>query len=447
MPKHNTPQPVSMKEIFKTWWPLAASWLLMALELPALSAVTARLANPKINLAAYGGIVFPLVLIIEAPIIMLLAASTALSKDWKSYKLVWKYMMVSSGLLTLLHVVVAFTPLYYFVVEKLIGAPAEIVEPARIGLMIMLPWTWTIAYRRFNQGVLIRFGHSQSVGVGTLIRLGTNALVLGYGYLQGDIPGIIVATSAVATGVTCEAIYSGIRVKPVITQELKPAPAVEPELSWRNFIEFYTPLALTSLITLLSQPLVSAALSRMPRALDSLAVWPVISGMLFSIRSAGIAYNEVVVALLDKPHSTHNLRKFAGILVSLTSGIILIIVATPLSRIWFQDVSALSPSLTTLAKTALWFGLLLPGANTLQSWYQGAILYSKKTRGISEAVVVFLIVTLITFGIGIAWHEPPGLYIGVAGFSLGMAAQAGWLWYRSRPAMKKACERDNKFAN
>lgn len=69
---------VSMRRIVKTWWPLAASWLLMGLEGPAISAVIARLANPEINLAAYGGVVFPLTLFIEAPIIMLLAASTAL---------------------------------------------------------------------------------------------------------------------------------------------------------------------------------------------------------------------------------------------------------------------------------------------------------------------------------------------------------------------------------
>jgi len=41
--------------ILKTWWPLAASWLLMGAELPALIAVVARLPDPAINLAAYGG--------------------------------------------------------------------------------------------------------------------------------------------------------------------------------------------------------------------------------------------------------------------------------------------------------------------------------------------------------------------------------------------------------
>jgi len=102
--------------IFRTWWPLAASWMLMSLELPAVSATIARLPNPKISLAAYGGLVFPIALIIEAPVIMLLAASTVLSKDYASYQKLRRFMMLAGGSLTLLHILVAFTPLYYVVV-------------------------------------------------------------------------------------------------------------------------------------------------------------------------------------------------------------------------------------------------------------------------------------------------------------------------------------------
>ena len=40
--------------------------------------MVARLDNPDIHLAAYSGIVFPLALVIESPIIVLLTAATAL---------------------------------------------------------------------------------------------------------------------------------------------------------------------------------------------------------------------------------------------------------------------------------------------------------------------------------------------------------------------------------
>ena len=326
---------LSLARIFNTWWPLAASWVLMGAELPAVSAIVARLENPAINLAAYGGIVFPIALLIEAPVIMLLAASTALCKDMASYRLVRKFMMISGATLTGLYILVAFTPLYYVVVEGILGAPEEIVEPARIGLMIMTPWTWSIAYRRFNQGVLIRFGHPQAVTIGTIIRLSADILVLLVGYAMGSLTGVIVATSAVAMGVMSEAVYSGIVVRPVVRNELAIAPPVAEPLTWRGFFQFYIPLAMTSLLTLLALPIGSAALSRMPRALESLAVWPVISGLIFMFRSLGVAYNEVVVALLDEPLSYAGLRRFTNLLASATTAGLLLLVVTPLSMIWF----------------------------------------------------------------------------------------------------------------
>jgi len=431
-----------MQRIAQTWWPLAASWLLMGAELPALAAVIARLPEPEINLAAYGGVVFPLALIIESPIIMLLAASTALSKDWSSYLLLRRFTMRTGAVLTALHVLIAFTPLYYVVVEGIIGAPAEIVEPARIGLMIMTPWTWAIAYRRFHQGVLIRFGHSRAVGLGTALRLCADGTVLAIGYSVGTVPGIVVATSTVIAGVIIEATYVGLIVQPVLKDQLKPARPVEPALTFRAFLEFYVPLAMTSLLVLLVQPVGAAALSRMPRALESLAAWPVVSGLIFMLRSLGIAYNEVVVALLDEPRSTYNLRRFATLLTALTTILLLVIVVTPLATIWLGQVSGLSVPLVALAHASLWFALLIPGLNVMQSWYQGALVHSRKTRGVTQAMAIYLLISSTILWAGVAQGETAGLYVGLVAFAVGSLAQTAWLWYRSRRVMRHLEARD-----
>ncbi len=435
-----------MDRIFRTWWPLAASWFLMGLETPAMSAIVARLPEPNINLAAWGGVVFPLSLIIESPIIMLLAASTALSKDWDSYVKLRRYMMWASGILTALHIAIAFTPLYDLVVLGLIDAPPEIIEPGRIGLRLMLPWTWAIAYRRFNQGVLIRFGHSEAVGIGTAIRLCADGLVLGYGLLRGDLPGIVVAGLAISSGVVSEAIYAGLRVRPVIRDQLKVAPRVEEPLTVRSFSSFYVPLALTSLITLLTVPIGSAALSRMPMALESLAVWPVVGGLIFMLRSLGVAYNEVAVALLDEPLAMNSLRRFAWYLVAGTTILLFLAAGTELSTFWFGRVSALAPALVDISRKALWFALLLPGLNALLSWFQGLILHSRRTRGITEAVFISLCTTGLVLVLGVAWGRTTGLYVGWAAFSLGALTQSLWLWRRSRPAVKMLTLKDNAWA-
>jgi hypothetical protein len=437
-------QPLSPARIFRTWWPLAASWMLMGAELPALSAVVARLANPEINLAAYGGVVFPLSLIVESPIIMLLAASTALSKDWASYSKLRRFMMFAGGTLTALHILVAFTPVYYFVVERLIGAPEEIVQPARIGLMIMTPWTWSIAYRRFHQGVLIRFDRSKLVGTGTVVRLTTDLIVLLYGYSQGY-PGIVVATSAVAAGVVMEAVYAGFAARPVVRGPLREAPAVDQPVTLSSFLNFYVPLVMTSLLTLLVQPIGSAALSRMPLALQSLAVWPVVSGLIFMLRSLGIAYNEVVVALLDEPRSARSLFRFALLLAAATTGLQLAIVATPLAGVWFRQISGLTPALATLAVAGTWIALPMPILSVFQSWFQGAMLHDRRTRGITEAVIIFLVSCSAMLWAGVAWGRTTGLYVGLGAFVLATLAQTGWLWLRSQPAVRLVRERERRL--
>ncbi len=437
-----TQEPLSMRHILSTWWPLAVSWLFMALEGPMMSAVVARLAEPRIHLAAWSGIVWPLCLLIESPIIMLLSASTALSRDWDSYRKLRRFMMAAGAILTGLHLAVACTPLYYVVAIQLIGAPAEIIEPARWGLILMTPWTWSIAYRRFNQGAMIRFGHSRAVGIGTVIRLSADGLVLAAGYLIGAIPGIVVASGAIAVGVVSEAVYAGLRVRPVLREQLKPAPPVAQPLTLQNFVEFYTPLALTSLLNMLLQPMVSAALSRMPEALDSLAVWSVLNGFVFLLRSLSYALNEVVIALLDEPRAAENLRRLTVTLSVLTSAVMLMTAATPPGALWFGQISALSPQLTRMAQLGLWILLPIPGLNAFQSWYQGAIVHSRHTRIITEAIAIFLLTNGVVLWAGAVRGETAGLYVGSAAFSVGMLTQTAWLWWRSRPALRTLQSRD-----
>lgn len=421
---------LSTRRILATWWPLALSWLMMSLEMPAVSAVMARLLVPDISLAAYGGVVFPLALIIEAPIIMLLAASTALCRDWASYVMVRRFMVISAGLLTVLHVVLVATPLYDLVVGTWIGAPEVIREPARIGLAIMTPWTAAIAYRRFQQGVLIRFGASRAVTVGTGVRLAAIASVLAIGALYTDAAGIVVGTSAVAAGVVAEAIFVGFRVHPILVSKLMPARPVERKLTPRRFAAFYTPLALTTLITLLAHPIMSAGLARMPRALDSLAVWPVMSGLVFMFRALGFSYNEVVVALLDEPDAKPVLRRFSWWLAGGVAALLLLFCITPAAWVWFRHISGLGSDLAELGVAALWIAIPLPAIAVLISWHQGALVHMHRTRAVTESVLLGLVITVTVLVAGVAYGKFPGLNVLFVGAVLSGLMQVVWLAYR-----------------
>ena len=181
----------------------------MGAELPMVTAVVARMPAEEVHLAAYGSVVFPVALLVEAPIIMLLAASTALCTDRVAYRKLLRFTTLAGASLTAVHAAIAFTPLFDVVARDVLGVPQAVVEPARTGLAILLPWSWAIGYRRFQQGILIRLERSRDVGLGTLARLATNATVLAVGYRAGW-PGIVVGTSAISAGVVAEAAWAAV---------------------------------------------------------------------------------------------------------------------------------------------------------------------------------------------------------------------------------------------
>ncbi len=421
---------LTMQKVFRTWLPLVASWMLMSFELPAINAIVARLSNAEINLAAYGGVVFPIALTIEAPVIMLLAASTALSRDWASYQKLKKITLIMGGVLMALHVLIAITPLFDFIANVLLQVPPEVVEPARKGLLFLSPWSFAIAYRRFQQGAMIRHGHSKMVGQTTMVRLITVTVVLTVGYFVKTIPGTILAGIAQGLGVTSEAIYAGLAIRK-IRGAIKDAPKATP-LTLKRFVKFYFPLALTSSLWLLWQPLISGSISRMPNPLESLAVWSVTTGLIFMFRSPGVAYNEVVVALLEERRSLPMLRKFARNVSLITTAVILLFVLTPLSRFWLGSIAALPPALVEIGRYTLAIAIPLGVVSVYISYFQGMIVNHTHTGAIAEAVTAFLITLFIVLVIGVIWQDFKGVYVAAMSFTVGHLAQMIWLMIRSR---------------
>jgi hypothetical protein len=294
----------------------------------------------------------------------------------------------------------------------------------------MTPWTWSIAYRRFQQGVLIRTGRSRTVGIGTAVRLGSNVTMLAIGYAWGRFPGIVVGTTAVAVGVMSEALFVGFQARRAL-RDLPAEDRAATPLTRGRFVRFYTPLAATSVLTMGMLPLATAAMSRMPLTMASLAAWPVVNGLTFTLRSLGFAFHEVVVAMLGRPTAFAALRRFAFILAGTVTGLLAVVAATPLSHFWFAGVSGLSAPLALLAGRALWIAIPLPAASVAQSWFSGILVNRHDTRGVSEAVTLQLVVCAIVLGAGVRWGGTAGIHVAVTATLVSTLAQQGWLARRS----------------
>jgi hypothetical protein len=403
---------------------------MMGLEQPLVGAAVARLPEPEIQLAAWGSFAFPVALVVEAPVIMLLAASTELSRDQAAYRALARVAHGMGLLLTLLHLVVVATPLFHWLADAVLGLPPAVHEPARLGLVLLLPWTWAIASRRFHQGVLIRHGQSRAVGWGTALRLSTCCTVLAVGLAVGRGPGVAVAATALSCGVLAEAIYAAVRVRRV--RRSLPKEPVRPLLRGRPFVRFYLPLAMTPLVTLVILPVGTAAVSRMPDPLPSLAVWPMANAVVFVLQALGLALHEVVVALLEEPGARAPLRRFALGLGLATTVALALLAVPPVAHAWFSGVAGLRSPLAAIGAATLWLALPIPATRVAQSWFQGLLVHARRTRAITEAVVVFAVVCVSVLVLGVWRAQWVGLPVVLVAYSLGRVLQTGWLALRSR---------------
>ena len=435
-----------MKRVFWFWLPLAAMWLMMAAELPLITAAVARLPEARENLAAFG-LTYALSLIIESPVIMLMTAATALAGSRGAYRRLLRFTHVLAAALTAIHLLLALTPLYGWIVVHVIGAPPELAVLGRLTFLIMAPWSAAIAYRRLWQGVLIRTRRTLVVPLTLISRLVVILGILLFGVRLRWLPGAYLGAAALSCGVIVAAFTALAFVRPVI-RRLPAGPARGPhggtapaatvplatagqhELPWGVLLAFYAPLALTTLLNLSSQPVLSAGLARAPDPLGSLAVWPVITGFLFVIRALGLSFQEAVVVLAEDRRSFLALRRFGWVLVAVCALVLGVFSFSSLRELWFSRVAGLGPELTELTRVPLRILIAIPVLDTVLAWLRGLRVRARRTAVISQAVGVNLVVLTVTMFVGAAVFPLPGVVIAALAYALAFVAEAAFLRWR-----------------
>ena len=74
----------------------------------------------------------------------------------------------------------------------------------------------------------------------------------------------------------------------------------------------------------------------------------------------------------------------------------------------------------------------MPAYQALQSWFQGVLVHERKTRGITEAVLLYVIVAVVGLAAGVAWSGWTGILFAVCTFVVGGLLQTAWLAFRAR---------------
>jgi hypothetical protein len=430
---------LTYRKILLFWLPLSATWLMMSVEGPFLAAIIARLAEPKYNLAAYG-VAFAFALIIEAPVIMIMSAATALVTNRDSFLKLRNFTFFLNGIITAGMFVLLIPSIFYFITEQLIGLEPAVSSITYMAVLLLLPWPGAIGYRRFYHGILIRRNLTRRVAYGTIIRLFSMAGTGLFLYYFVKPTGALVGAAALSVGVTAEALATRFMahkaIRAICTEDNPSSSA--PRLSYLEIIQFYYPLALTSLLGLGVQPLVTFFMGNSRMALESLAAFPVVHSLVFIFRGIGLSFQEVSIALIGKGNENYKiLRNFAFFLGITLVALLAIIAFSPLSSIWYIQVSGLSEALATFALLPTQILSLMPGLTVLLSFQRSVLVINKKNTPITIATALEVLAILLILLWTIRYLDMIGIIAASMALILGRLLANGYLFYPFFRVLKK----------
>lgn len=443
--RKSAPQELTPRTMLRFFLPLSLSDVIMILSGPILTIGLARLAAPETSLAAYS-VAQNVAILLESPIIMLLHASTALTRYRRLYRPLWKFMIAANLTITAAYLAVAFTPVYYWLFRDVLGQPAAVVAAARPAFQLMLLWPAAIGWRRFYQGVLINRRQSDRIALAGFARLGSLAVVTYIGVVLRA-PGAALAGLALVVSVMVEAVAVTLFARPFLPaqsdprqQEQEEPDAGEQPPAWvprtvRQIALWYWPLAMTQVLVWAVRPFINGGIARSVSPEIGLAAWPVAWATISMVANSVRAVQQLTLSLLNGRREYLMLRRFVWAVGLAASGILALLAFTPLGVGYMEWVLGLRGELGELAQAAipaLHVAVFYPLLVAEQNWLQGLLIRAGQPRWVNGAAVVGGMVTLATVYLGALLWRLPGAPLGALSLVAGILAESGVLYAAAR---------------
>jgi hypothetical protein len=187
------------------------------------------------------------------------------------------------------------------------------------------------------------------------------------------------------------------------------------------------------MLTLGVHPLVTFFIGKSVMSIESLAVLPVVGSFVFLFRGVGISFQEAAITLLGKNKADDRLiTRFAAVLgLGLAAGLLLT-AFTPLSQIWFLQVSGLSPELAGMAIIPLMILGVFPALTVLISFQRALLVQRGDTSPITLATIIEVGVILSVLYIAIIEFRAIGVTAAATAFLSGRIAANVYLHLKLR---------------
>jgi progressive ankylosis protein len=239
----------------------------------------------------------------------------------------------------------------------------------------------------------------------------------------------VLGAISLSTGVVCEAIATRRMARGVMRRfREQDRAACAPAPAYSEIMQFYTPLAMTSVIGFVVTPMLAFFLGRAPMSVESLAVLPVVDSFVFLFRSFGFSYQEVGIALMgDRRQNLPALRRVGFMISVATTAILLVIAFTPLVTVLYQGIYGLSATMILVP---------LPALAVLYSLQRAVLISARRNVEVTISTVLEVGLIAVVMAILVATWNPVGAVSAATAMIVGRLVANAYLAARSSRALK-----------
>ena len=406
--------------------PLAATSLLLTATNPLLTGAMSRSVNPAVALAGFG-VAFSLCGVLYSPLLVgqqVVATKLMRGSRFEPMRRLWLQL---GALLSVVAVVVGFSPVGVVVFSGLMGVSGDIFDEARAAMVLLAPVPLLTALRAVHQGRLVAGHRTNPIALATGAR--TAALVVVAVALTLSTPGgAWVGAAAFTVGLLVETILvAGAHAGADGGYHPVAAEGVEPGVVDDRLLRFSTPLMLNVLLWWSTPLLINSVLARSPFPAEAIAAFVVVEGVAWFLAAPVGQYQFVSIGLVDCRTAHRAAQKWSLVLASAVALVIAVVAIPQVRRVLLGAAFGLDSGLLSDIGAALPFAVAYPVLYGHRQYYQGLFTRCGRSDAVGWGAALRVATVLAVAIAGLGPFGNAGATLGVLSAVAGLTVEGFFL--------------------
>lgn len=398
--------------------PLGLSASLVTLSHIIINSTLARSVNSEMIIATYA-IAMSVFGITERLAVILRQTTSTLVRDRESFKKMKHFSYYLIGSIMFVSAIIAYTPVGDFIFSTIFGVKEQaMVDQIQTIYQVLIYVTIFSGLRCLHQGIIIYNRQTKWLTIGMIIRLAAMYLLSLYFIKTGNISGVTGAYIFLI-GMMIECLISLLEARTLVRK--MPDSNIERINSKSQIFSFYSPLMMSSFITVLIGPLINVFLGKttdITLAIASYTIALSITHLFISFFS----YTHQIVINFYKDHEVE-VKRFAMIISFFPFILIAIFCYSGIGEYAMEHLMGVTGHLLEASLQSLQVFMIMALVYPFIDFFNGLLLIRKQTKVTIVSQSTNLILTVVLLITGVAFAAKWNGMIGALAQSLGFLAE------------------------